>query len=143
SGRLVDKAARSRSRELMAAERTGDGIDRREFLRRGALLGVGVGLVPGAVLAAGESEAPGTAHIRAKRTLGRTGLEVSDIAFGSSRLGENEDDLVRHAFDAGVNYFDTAEDYTGGAAERAIGKALQGKRDRCILTSKIEASASG
>jgi predicted aldo/keto reductase-like oxidoreductase len=125
------------------AERTGDGIARREFLRRGALLGVGAGLVPRAVLAASEAEAPGPPHIRAKRTLGRTGLEVSDIAFGSSRLGENEDDLVRHAFDAGVNYFDTAEDYTGGAAERAIGKALQGKRDRCIVTSKVEASASG
>src|SRR5262249_50369149 len=125
------------------AEGTRDGIERREFLRRGALLGVGVGLLPGAVLAAGEVDSPGAPHIRAKRTLGRTRLEVSDIAFGSSRLGENEDDLVRHAFDSGVNYFDTAEDYTGGAAERAIGKALQGKRDRCILTSKIEASATG
>src|SRR5262249_28612312 len=124
------------------AERTGDGIDRREFLRRGAWLGVGVGLVPGAVLAAGGVDSPGAPHIRAKRTLGRTGLEVSDIAFGSSRLGENEDDLVRHAFDSGVNYFDTAEDYTGGAAERAIGKALQGKRDRCVLTSKVQASPS-
>ena len=68
---------------------------------------------------------------------------MSDIAFGSSRLGENDDDLVRHAFDAGVNYFDTAENYSGGASERAIGKALQGMRDRCILASKVEASATG
>jgi len=121
----------------------GNGIDRREFLRRGALLGVGVGLAPSAVLAAPDAESASPPRIRARRTLGRTGLVVSDIAFGSSRLGENDDDLVRHAFDAGVNYFDTAEDYTGGASERAIGKALQGVRDRCLIASKVEASASG
>jgi predicted aldo/keto reductase-like oxidoreductase len=124
-------------------ERTGDGIDRREFLRRGVMLGVGVGLAPGTGLAGTDTEPPGSPRIRAKRTLGRTGLQVSDIAFGSSRLREDEDDLVRHAFDAGVNYFDTAEDYTGGAAETAIGKALEKVRDRCILASKIEAAASG
>src|SRR5262249_39771148 len=139
--RLLDKAARGRS-PIVVAEET-EGIDRREFLRRGALLGVGVGLAPGVVLAATDTEPPGPPRIRAQRTLGRTGLQVSDIAFGSSRLGEHEDDLVRHAFDAGVNYFDTAEDYTGGAAETAIGKALEKVRDRCILASKVEASASG
>src|SRR5262249_59037590 len=127
--RPVDKPADSRSRGSMA-ERIGDGIDRREFLRRGALLGVGVGLVSGAVLAADEVGSPGAPHIRAKRTLGRTGLEVSDIAFGSSRLGESEVDLVRHAFDSGVNYFNLAEDYTGGVTERPIGDAVPVERDR-------------
>ena len=127
----------------MMAERTGDGIDRRAFLRRGALLGLGLGFAPNAVLAASDAESPGSPQIRAHRPLGRTGLEVSDIAFGSSRLGEHDDDLVRHAFDAGVNYFDTAETYNGGASETAIGKALQGVRDRCFLASKVEASASG
>jgi predicted aldo/keto reductase-like oxidoreductase len=123
-------------------ERTVPGIDRREFLRRGTLLGVGASLAPGTILAATDVEPPPSPRIRGHRALGRTGLEVSDIAFGSSRLGEHDDDLVRHAFDAGVNYFDTAESYTGGAAETAIGKALEGVRDRCILASKVETTAS-
>ncbi len=69
-------------------------------------------------------------------TLGRTGLEMSDVSFGSSQLGAGEGDLVRHAFDVGINYFDSASSYGGGAAEATIGEALRGKRDRVYLTSK-------
>lgn len=70
-------------------------------------------------------------------TLGRTGLKISDISFGSSRLRDGEENLVRHALDRGVNYFDTAESYTRGRAEVVLGNALRGKRDQVIIATKM------
>jgi hypothetical protein len=109
-------------------------IDRREFLRTCALTGVGL---PLARLAAAESEPP---RVRRYPVLGRTGLRVPDIGFGSSRL-RGDPDLVRHALDRGITYFDTAESYTGGAAEATLGRALRGSRERVVLASKVEAGA--
>jgi hypothetical protein len=74
--------------------------------------------------------------------LGNTGIKMSDISFGASRLGAGEENLVRHAFDRGINYFDTAESYTGGDSESTIGNALLGKRDKVYLTSKVSAGAT-
>lgn len=84
-------------------------------------------------------EPPGVPHIRRHVTLGRTGLAVSDVSFGSSSL--TDPDLVRHALDRGVTYFDTAETYRFGWAEEAIGEALHGVRDRVVLSSKTKAGA--
>jgi hypothetical protein len=112
------------------------GIDRREFLRRGALAGASVGLLPltgGAALAAEEP------MVRRKGTLGRTGLRVSDIGFGSSRL-DGDVALVQHALARGINYFDTAESYQGGRSEETIGRALAGKRERVLLASKVSSN---
>jgi uncharacterized protein len=72
--------------------------------------------------------------------LGKTDLKISDISFGSA--SSSDPALVRHAFDRGVNYFDSAESYRGGNSEQAIGEALQGKRDKVFLTSKTKAGAS-
>ncbi len=76
-------------------------------------------------------------------TLGRTGLEVSRFglgAGGSARLGTGAPDgerdavrLVRAALDAGVNFIDTAEVY---GTEDAIGKAIAGRRQEIVLSSK-------
>jgi len=74
--------------------------------------------------------------------LGNTGIKMSDISFGASRLGAGEENLVRHAFDRGINYFDTAESYTGGESESTIGNALLGKRDKVYITSKVTAGAA-
>jgi hypothetical protein len=114
-------------------------LDRRQFLRRGAMASLGVALGPAVAEATARAEAP---EVRAYRTLGRTGLRVPDIAFGSSRLDANEEFLVRHAFERGVTYFDTAESYTDGGAETAIGRALRGRRDRCVIASKVESDAT-
>jgi hypothetical protein len=112
------------------------GLDRREFLRRGALAGLGLGALP---LAAGaEPEAP---RVRRRVRLGRTGLEVPDIGFGSSSL-RGDEDVVRHALDRGISYFDTAESYAGGKSEETLGRALRGVRERVVLVSKVEAGAS-
>jgi hypothetical protein len=75
-------------------------------------------------------------------TLGRTGMKISDVSFGGSRLGAGEGDTVRHALDRGINYFDSADSYTGGSSEETIGEALRGKRDRVYLTSKTYTSPS-
>jgi len=111
------------------------GIDRREFLKRGAIAGVGIGLAP---LGAGAAaEPPG---VRRRVRLGRTELRIPDIGFGSSRL-DGDEDLVRHALERGVTYFDTAESYTDGRSESTLGRALKGVRDRVTLASKVEAGA--
>jgi predicted aldo/keto reductase-like oxidoreductase len=107
-------------------------IDRREFLRRSAVAGAALGLMP---LAAAAVATP-------KRvTLGKTGLSVSDIGFGGSRIGKDEA-TVRHALERGVNYFDTAEGYGGGASETTIGNVLHGVRDQVIVASKGKFSSS-
>lgn len=81
------------------------------------------------------------------RTLGRTGLEVSEVSFGAWQLG-NQDDwgkmddvsahkLVLEAINRGVNLFDTAPNYANTNSERLLGEAINGKRDKVILVSKF------
>jgi predicted aldo/keto reductase-like oxidoreductase len=123
----------------MKRSRTGSIIGRREFLKRGVLAGVGVSLMPLGGSASASLDT--TPQVRRYATLGRTGLKISDISFGASRLTSGNEDLVRHAFDSGINYFDSAESYTDGESETTIGNALKGKRDKVFLTSKIIARA--
>lgn len=113
-------------------------IDRREFLKVTAATGLAIGLAPWSAFAAPDPTPLEASRVRATRTLGRTGLRISDIGFGSSNLS-NADDLVRYALDRGVSYFDTAESYQGGRAELALGRALRGTRDRITLASKVQA----
>jgi predicted aldo/keto reductase-like oxidoreductase len=123
----------------MKRSRDGSIIGRREFLKRGVLAGVGVSILPLAGAAGASVEA--APQVRRYSTLGRTGLKISDISFGSSRLSAGDEDLVRHAFDRGINYFDSADTYSGGESETTIGNALKGKRDKVFLTSKTMARA--
>ncbi len=111
-----------------------DGLDRREFLRRGAATGVGLGLLP---LAAAAGAVPEEPRVRRRVRLGRTGLTISDVSFGSSRL-RGDERLVHHALERGIDYFDTAESYTGGRSEETLGKALAGKREKVVLVSKVK-----
>jgi aryl-alcohol dehydrogenase-like predicted oxidoreductase len=113
-----------------------DRIGRREWLQRGALAGLGLSALPLRAWA----QPGGQVRVRRYAPLGRTGLRVSDVSFGGSRLGAQEEDAVRHAFDRGINYFDTADSYRGGESETTIGRALRGKRDRVHIASKTYAS---
>lgn len=115
-------------------------LSRRVLLRRGALASVGIGLFP--LLGRAQQQPQARAEVRRYVPLGNTGIKMSDISFGASRLGAGEENLVRHAFDRGVNYFDTAESYTGGDSESTIGNALLGKRDKVYMTSKLSAGAT-
>ena len=107
------------------------------FLQGGALLGASPALLTATDTAQAAAK-PG--KIQQYKPLGATDLRISDISFGASRLRQ-EPELVAHALDLGINYFDTAESYTGGTSEETLGKALRGKRDRVYLTSKGHFSA--
>jgi len=50
----------------------------------------------------------GETQVRRYAPLGRTGMKVSDISFGGSRLRAGDEKIVLHAFDRGINYFDSA-----------------------------------
>ena len=110
-------------------------IDRRRLLGLGTAAALGPGL---SALAVPAAHAAGP-RIRRYVTLGRTGLEVSEIGFGSASC--HDPDLVRHALDRGVTFFDTAESYRFGWSEEAMGKGLRGIRDRVVLSSKTKAGA--
>jgi uncharacterized protein len=111
-------------------------LDRRDFLKRGALASLGVGLLSFAGKAVAAVPSAGVGRYA---PLGRTGMKISDISFGSGGLAAGQEDLVLRAFDHGVNYFDTANDYGGGEAETTIGNALRGKRDKIFIASKVTA----
>lgn len=106
-------------------------MDRRSFLQASAL----GALLPGARAGAAPGDQSAN-RVQRYRRLGRTGFEISDISFGSSRLRDGEEHLIHHALDKGINYFDCADSYTGGSAERVLGRALQGVRDEVYLVSK-------
>lgn len=107
--------------------------DRRRFLRN-SLASLTVPMV--GVLPTSARSAPNTGVVQAYNRLGRTELEISDVSFGSSRLRTGEEHLVKHALDRGINYFDTAEGYTGTQSETVIGNALKGHRDKVVIASK-------
>jgi predicted aldo/keto reductase-like oxidoreductase len=113
-------------------------MNRRELLQLGALGAVGASIHPRTAPAQPPRQTG--ARVQRYETLGRTGMKVSDVSFGGSRLGAGEGDLVRHALDHGINYFDSADSYGGGASETTIGDTLRGKRDRVYLTSKTYTS---
>jgi aryl-alcohol dehydrogenase-like predicted oxidoreductase len=79
------------------------------------------------------------------RQLGKSGIKVSEIGFGAWQLGGGfgkQDDAegikcVHRAMELGVNFIDTAAVYGDGHSERLIGKAVEGKRDKVAIASKI------
>lgn len=76
-----------------------------------------------------------------RRTLGKTGLEVSVIGLGGARIGQMDDgrlatDVVRRCYDLGINYFDTAAAGAYGLSQRRYGQALHGLRDKIVLATK-------
>ena len=78
------------------------------------------------------------------RTLGKTGLRVSEIGYGGGRVRPEHDEkslvnMIHYAIDCGVNYIDTAPNYGGGYSETVIGKAITDRRDTCIVATKTEA----
>ncbi len=78
------------------------------------------------------------------RSLGRTGLKVSPLCLGAMMFGSwgnpDHDDsikVIHAALDAGINFIDTADVYSGGESEEIVGKALKGRRDEVVLATKF------
>jgi L-galactose dehydrogenase len=75
------------------------------------------------------------------RRLGRTGLEVSELSYGAARgATDNPEQVIatiRAAFEAGINFVDTAESYEKGESERVVGEALKGYDDVFVETKYL------
>ncbi len=78
------------------------------------------------------------------RTLGQTGIQVSPYCLGAMMFGgwANADHdegvrIIHRAFDAGINFVDTADVYSRGESEEIVGKALKGRRDSVVLATKV------
>jgi aryl-alcohol dehydrogenase-like predicted oxidoreductase len=78
------------------------------------------------------------------RRLGRSGIKISEISLGAwitfgGQLGEEAAaDLIHAAYDQGINFFDNADMYAGGAAEELMGRAIKGlPREALVLSSKV------
>src|SRR5882672_4283642 len=78
------------------------------------------------------------------RPLGRTGVSVSKLCLGAMMFGDwgTKDHqaciaIIHTALDAGINFVDTADVYSGGESEEIVGKALKGRRDDVVLASKV------
>ncbi len=84
------------------------------------------------------------------RQLGRSGLRISALTLGTmtfggrggfSAVGSTDLETARRqigmCLDAGVNLIDTADVYSGGAAEEIVGQAIAGKRDDLLLSTKV------
>lgn len=84
------------------------------------------------------------------RQLGRSGLKVPVLSFGTGtfgglgeffgRWGSTDVSQARRLIDicleAGVNFFDTADQYSAGASEEILGQALEGRRDQVLISTK-------
>jgi aryl-alcohol dehydrogenase-like predicted oxidoreductase len=84
------------------------------------------------------------------RLLGRSGLKVSALSFGAATFGGGNEffaawgntgvdearRMVDLCLDAGVNLFDVANGYSNGLAEEILGKAIHGKRDKLLISTK-------
>ena len=78
------------------------------------------------------------------RTLGKSGLKVSEIGLGGDTFGRDIDEqtslaVIDHALGLGINYIDTADVYGrgGGRSEEIIGKAVKGCRSEVIIATKF------
>jgi len=84
------------------------------------------------------------------RTLGRSGLKVPVLSLGTGTFGGSGDffkawgqtdvseatRLVDVCLEAGLNMFDSADVYSGGAAEEILGQAIKGRRDKVLISTK-------
>ncbi len=90
------------------------------------------------------------------RQLGRTGMKVSTLCLGTMTFGSDfyhiatvaqkeADEIVRRAWESGINFFDTADIYSRGESEEILGKALKNigiERDTAVIATKVRGSMS-
>jgi len=107
------------------------GLDRREFLKLGAATS---SLAVACGGGAGDTRQTGGAAEMRYRSLGATGLQVSELSFGAH--GVDNPPLMKAALEAGINTFCTSGHYLDGLEEEALGKAIRAAsvdRDRLVV----------
>jgi aryl-alcohol dehydrogenase-like predicted oxidoreductase len=75
------------------------------------------------------------------KPLGRSGVQVSELCFGTMSFGGDADEATSAAMyqvcrDAGINFFDCADQYNKGVSEEILGRLIQGHRDELVITTK-------
>jgi len=75
------------------------------------------------------------------KPLGRTGVKVSELCFGTMSFGGDADEaasagMYKVCRDAGINFFDCADQYSKGKAEEILGRLMKGHRDELVITTK-------
>ena len=119
-------------------KKSNSGISRRQFLASGSVAAIGSMALSGCAKGGGEvkTEAPSTPKISRHRVLGRTGFKVSDISMGCGSIADPN--VVRYAYDHGINLFDTAETYGNGDSETKIGAAMEHMdRSKIFIVTKL------
>ena len=76
------------------------------------------------------------------RQLGRSGLKISPICLGTMMFGGPTDEaislrIVARAREAGINFIDTADAYSGGQSEQVVGRAIANARGKWVLATKL------
>jgi aryl-alcohol dehydrogenase-like predicted oxidoreductase len=75
------------------------------------------------------------------KLLGRTGVKVSELCFGTMSFGGDADEAASAAMykacrDAGINFFDCADQYAKGKSEEILGRLMKGHREDLVVTTK-------
>ncbi|MBT8316666.1 MAG: aldo/keto reductase [Lutibacter sp.] len=79
------------------------------------------------------------------RTLGKTGLKVSEISLGTWQVGgkwgsdfnqKSAEEILNTAIDNGVNFFDTADVYSNGLSEKTVGKVVRSRSEEVYIATK-------
>src|SRR4249919_951920 len=75
------------------------------------------------------------------KLLGRTGISVSELCFGTMSFGGDADEatsasMYKNVRDAGINFFDTADEYSKGKSEEILGRLIKGHRDELVIATK-------
>ncbi len=115
---------------------TSEMIGRRRFIRR--MSSVFLGMTAPSLWKVNPSlaKAERTPNLE-YRTLGRTGLKVTAVSMGVMNCSDPA--VVLRAYDLGINFFDTADCYMKGRNEEMVGKALEGKRQKVFIQTKVHA----
>jgi predicted aldo/keto reductase-like oxidoreductase len=126
-------------------------LDRRDFMKKGAQA---TAAAAATVLGTNAVQGAGPDDKRIvfrdglpARELGKTGVELPVLGYGGAALlkesgntlsTEDRVKLIRHAYDSGIRYFDTAISYTYGDSQAIIGEALKDVRDNVFITTKVD-----
>jgi aryl-alcohol dehydrogenase-like predicted oxidoreductase len=112
-----------------------DGLTRREFIRQVSL---------GTAALAAASTIPQRISVASTikngmgyRTLGRTGLEISEVGLGAGSISPSGSNLIRAALSQGINFIETSSNYKNAQVETAIGQAVRSTgRDKVFILTK-------
>lgn len=119
------------------------GLTRREFVQQ---VGLGAAALAAASPASQGLSMPSTIKSgMGYRTLGRTGLKISEVGLGAGSISPSGANLIRAALSQGINFIETSSNYKNSQVETAIGQTVKsmGIRDKVVILTKSGNVAMG